>query len=442
MKRKTITRVLLPILCALTLAGCGTKNGDVQIDTEVISTETTTTESETESESIILTTDIVENTTESETATETNQNTESSNEIVSKIKGFEIISADDEIFENIEENYISSPNYKLFEGTWNRTECESSYEGNLQIDNCTENEINIEGYFSSFANTGELYLTGKFITETDVIAFEEDMAVYLFSYEDGTLKVYQIGTGMYMGAGTSARGKFIQGKPNYTNADRLTTLFSEEDLEIIHQLFINANADEQLYFTLPFIEGLYEVEAGTAQFEGTSEEIEGTWMQAYIPHLGEGYTEIFISNDHKIFIRFKDQILSTEKNSIMWNHTFSYATTTTKSDGYDEKLDVIFQSIVGEYDDDVWLEHMFCIEETDEDGAHYAISSSELNPIYDTEVYEYNEQEIHFCKLNDYGNTYGYVLYLYDDHMELYNEDYETKEDGSLCGAASFSTRR
>ena len=113
-----------------------------------------------------------------------------------------------------------------------------------------------------------------------------------------------------------------------------------------------------------------------------------------------------------------------------------------KTEAYDEKLAAIFESIVGEYDDDKNLERMFIIEETDWNGASYLISTIGIYPIYDTDVYEYNEKELHFHQIDNWGDEDSYVLYIYDNHMELYDEDYETGEDGELYGAATFSTRR
>ena len=75
--------------------------------------------------------------------------------------------------------------------------------------------------------------------------------------------------------------------------------------------------------------------------------------------------------------------------------------------------------------------------------ASYSIRTRNIYPIYDTDVYEYNEKELHFLQIDDeWGFERSYVLYMYDDHMELYDEDYETGEDGELYGAATFSTRR
>ena len=112
------------------------------------------------------------------------------------------------------------------------------------------------------------------------------------------------------------------------------------------------------------------------------------------------------------------------------------------TEAYDEKLESIFESIVGEYDDDVELEHMLIVEETDWNGAKYAISSIAFPTLYDTNVYEYDEKEIHFHRVEDWGYESWYVLYIYDEHLEIYNENYETGEDGKLLGAATFSTRR
>ena len=111
-----------------------------------------------------------------------------------------------------------------------------------------------------------------------------------------------------------------------------------------------------------------------------------------------------------------------------------------KTEAYDEKLAAIFESIVGEYDDDKNLERMFIIEETDRNGASYLISTIGIYPIFDTDVYEFDEKEIHFYHTDNYEHSC--VLYIYDNHMELYDEDYETGEDGELLGAATFSTKR
>lgn len=317
-------RLIIFMLIALCFTGCEKHNDKVNsVEYERVETMEDNLSEEisqhSESNALKETTTLIQ---EMEISDEKDVSSDVITNLIAKIKNSEIESGSDEVFENIEEYYITSSNYKLFEGNWNRTDCESSFEGNIEINNCDENEINISGYFTSYANSGEFYLTGRFITDYDVIAFEEDGAVYLFSYTDEAIEVYQIGIGMYMGGGTSADGKYILGEPEYTNDNQLATLFSEEDLESIHQLFVNANADEELYFILPFTEGIYDMEEGVAQFENTSDAMEGTWMQAFIPHLGEGYTDIFISKDHKIFIRFNNQSLSTEENIIIWNHEF------------------------------------------------------------------------------------------------------------------------
>ena len=136
-------------------------------------------------------------------------------------------------------------------------------------------------------------------------------------------------------------------------------------------------------------------------------------------------------------------ILSEEAESVTAIETEENSTVKAENtEVYDEKLAAIFENIEGEYDDDVELEHMFIVKETDRDSAHYLITTVGVNPIYDTDVYEYNEKELHFHQIDNWGDEDSYVLYIYDDHMELYDEDYETGEDGELYGAATFSTRR
>lgn len=134
---------------------------------------------------------------------------------------------------------------------------------------------------------------------------------------------------------------------------------------------------------------------------------------------------------------------SEESESVITTETEEDATAKSeKSAVYDEKLATIFESIVGEYDDDVQVEHMIDIETIDGSDEKYAISSIAFSTLYDTDVYEYNEKEIHFHLVKDWGYESGYVLYIYDDCLEIYAEDYETGEDGKLLSAATFSTKR
>ena len=164
--------------------------------------------------------------------------------------------------------------------------------------------------------------------------------------------------------------------------------------------------------------------------------------EAYIVDNYTDVSSIELMSDGKIWSILYDgmkYIRSEETESA----TASEENSTVKSENteaYDEKLAAIFESIVGEYDDDKNLERMFIIEETDRNGASYLISTIGIYPIFDTDVYEFDEKEIHFYHTDNYEHSC--VLYIYDNHMELYDEDYETGEDGELLGAATFSTRR
>lgn len=238
-------------------------------------------------------------------------------EVITQLKNREIDPIEQDSLELIKNMYTSSGKYEDFVGVWNRTECESSMEGQIIFSECTENGVSIKGDFASFANTGELSVEGYYISEQDVFAYEEEGAAYLFSLEEDSLLVYQFGDGEFMGLGVFSDGTYTKGEPEYINENVLESLFSQQELDSIHQLFIAIGEDEELYFIAPFTDGVYEVISGTAKYEASQEEMEGRWLRAYIPHLGEGYTDIFVGNDGEIFIWFKEQTMSTQDQMIV-----------------------------------------------------------------------------------------------------------------------------
>lgn len=110
-----------------------------------------------------------------------------------------------------------------------------------------------------------------------------------------------------------------------------------------------------------------------------------------------------------------------------------------------EELDKLLSSIIGTYKDELDEEYEFVVCETKEAGAHFEVENGSMMPVYDTDVFEFCDSEIHFFYHYDYQDEEApeaFVLYLYDDHMELYTEEPVFEEPLERCGLVYYDSKK
>lgn len=205
------------------------------------------------------------------------------------------------IEENIGEAlyYYASPQEDAmdFTGEWNRTNVPTYHYGHMDISNQDENGFQIDGDWMWFSHSGVIeegtaYLVteniavyriyNEYVTEDGYQGFANEYEYIVFERTEDGLFLYATASGGAIGAGANCfvEGEYINGEPEYTNANILKETYTEEQLTAIKEL-----VGEELYEDIFVLTTEYgQIEYSSCQLEDDSL---GTFYSAYIPGIAD-----------------------------------------------------------------------------------------------------------------------------------------------------------
>ena len=129
-------------------------------------------------------------------------------------------------------------NHKDFGGHWARTQVHSSSSGDIEIENVNDEGFHFSGEFYYYSHSGEVEGDAFFISEDTAICRqfdEEDIdgepAYIGLRITDGFLSVIESGFVEGLGMNVYISGTYVQGEPDYTNANIVESTFSDSELD-------------------------------------------------------------------------------------------------------------------------------------------------------------------------------------------------------------------
>ncbi|MCR4904091.1 MAG: hypothetical protein K6A23_14630, partial [Butyrivibrio sp.] len=189
----------------------------------------------------------------------------------------------------------------LFSGKWQRTNCVTGDFATVTIRQNDDNTANVSGFFYDYGNVGSINnATGYYIGDNKLFVLDEDYeTLYLFSIEDGNMKIIQHGAGN-MGDDVTSIGDYTQDEPQYTDADVIENNFTDEQIETIKTMLDEGGLDYTDCFENTLLYGVLTVSKSTATFADGSIQT-GTYYEAVAPHgfTYDSYT--FIADDGEIY---------------------------------------------------------------------------------------------------------------------------------------------
>ena len=224
---------------------------------------------------------------------------------------FDAAFAGEEIFEDdmkvLAENAMECDDCALF-GQWNRTGCVMGLSGNISILSA-DGEILAEGDFDHYGNMGSIE-NGKGYLISDSKLFITDGysdAVFFCMLKDDELYVKQQGLGS-MGMSVTADGCYIKGEPEYTNANFISDLFSEENIKdqklaAIKDLLASYSLDYKECFEDAINYGWVDYEEDTTGIFEDGSCVTGMYIYAQAPHGFTKNVEVYVSKDDNVYLK-------------------------------------------------------------------------------------------------------------------------------------------
>lgn len=154
---------------------------------------------------------------------------------------------------------ILSKNKKNFEGTWNRTNVESSTQSTIEIKNVTNDgfDFSVEAFY--WSHTGFFDGKAKFKSDNEavceVINSEIDEVVdFIISLKNNSLSIPQFDdNSLPVGMCVTIDGEYTKGEPQYTNTKNYSLIVPNKKIENI--IKSKMNADDYSYFEIAAIDG-------------------------------------------------------------------------------------------------------------------------------------------------------------------------------------------
>lgn len=220
---------------------------------------------------------------------------------------------------------ILSQNKKNFEGTWNRTNVESSTTSTIEIKNVTNDgfDFSVEAFYWSHSGTFDGRAKFKSDNEAvcEVIDSEiDDVVDFIITLKNNTLSIPEFDeNSLPVGMSVTIDGEYTKGAPHYTNAKNYSLIVPNK--KIVNIIKSKMNADDYSYFEIAAHDGyvskvnidgynLYNID--TATIGGYSAHIIVT--KNNIVYLWCGFSDLqFYSNDknysrNEIYLKAKKLI--------------------------------------------------------------------------------------------------------------------------------------
>lgn len=150
--------------------------------------------------------------------------------------------------------YVASvDNILEIEGTWNRTKVHNGLCSKVVISNVTQEGFDFDVEACYFSNMGMMTENAKFVTESCAVCRYEDFSVQyiMFLFEDDLINIYPTGNSADLGFGmnVSMDGTYTLEEPEYTNANVLHDMYTDEELESIKAFCSEEEYEKFLFVT-------------------------------------------------------------------------------------------------------------------------------------------------------------------------------------------------